>query len=293
MDRVRRPSVAGQFYPAEPEKLRRELVGCYLHPLGPGKVPEAAANPLRGIAGFVVPHAAHAYSGPIAAHAFHCVGSLGRPEVAVLLGPNHYAAGQPLALSPWGWWDTPLGRLPVETALAERLAAMVPGLLPDPDAHRREHSLEVQLPFLLHLYGPSLPILPILMTNQSLAAARRLGEALASLLAGKSALLPASSDFSHYLSDRATRREDAHALRAIQELDEHGLARVVEERGLTMCGPGPVMALIAGCRALGATAARLLAYGTSGDTSGYRSRVVGYAALKIAWVTRRHGAVLE
>ena len=185
-----------------------------------------------------------------------------------------------MALSPWEQWDTPLGALTVETALGDSLAASVRELRPDVEAQRREHSLEVQLPFLLQLYGPSLPILPILMADQSLGASRRLGEALAGLLAGRSAVIIATSDFSHYVPDQKARDEDAYALSAIQALDDEGLARVVAERNLTMCGPGPVQVLLAACRALGSTGARLLAYNTSGETAERSDRVVGFAALE-------------
>ena len=278
---ARHPAVAGQFYPANAEELRRQILECYRHPLGPGQGPGTASGPLQGVAGFVVPHAGYYYSGPVAAHAFRRMGELGFPQVAIILGPNHYGTGKPLALSPWAWWDTPLGSMRVDTAMGESLAARVPGLLPDRAAHWREHSLEVQLPFLYHLYGESLAILPIAMTDQRLEVSRALGEGLASVLAGRSAVVLASSDFSHYLPDQKARKEDSYAIQAIESVNAEGLARVVEERGLTMCGPGPVMTMLVACRALGATEGRLLAYGTSADTTGDTGGVVGYAALEV------------
>jgi len=289
MEKVRPPAVAGQFYPGDPEKLRQKLAQCYRHPLGPGGLPEVSPQALDqaegpafiGTAGYIVPHAGYDYSGPVAAHAFGCMARLGRPRVVALLGPNHHGLGHALALSPWEQWRTPLGTLPVETTLACRLAELMPGLVPDAAAHRHEHSLEVLLPFLVHLYGPSIAILPIVMADQSLAVAQLLGEALASIVGEGGILVLASSDFSHYLADPSARREDSYALQAIQALDAAALARVVRERGLNMCGPGPVMALLVAFRAMGAASARLLAYATSGDTSGDRTSVVGYAAVEV------------
>jgi AmmeMemoRadiSam system protein B len=171
--------------------------------------------------------------------------------------------------------------LPVDTTLARRLVELVPGLVPDTAAHRGEHCLEVLLPFLLHLYGPSIAILPLVMADQSLATSQLLGEALASIVGAGGILVLASSDFSHYLTDASARREDSYALQAIQSLDAAALARVMRERGLNMCGPGPILALLVAFRILGATSARLLAYATSGDTSGDRTSVVGYAAVEV------------
>ena len=142
---TRYPAVAGQFYLANPEELRQQILGCYRHPLGPGEGPRAMSASLQGVVGFVIPHAGYYYSGPVAAHAFRRMGELGYPQVAVVLGPNHYGTGQPLAFSPWAWWHTPLGRMRVDTALGESLAALVPGLFPDVSAHQWEHSVDCLL----------------------------------------------------------------------------------------------------------------------------------------------------
>ena len=280
MTALREPAVAGQFYPSDPFALREAITACFEHSEGPGEVPKAASRSGR-VAGFVVPHAAFQYSGPVAAHAFHRMAELGPPSVIVILGPNHYGVGKELALSAWDRWETPLGSVPVDSALGEKLAALVPGLAADAVAHASEHSLEVQLPFLVHLYGTQVPVLPIAMSVQSVPIARPLGESLAKVLSGRSALLLASSDFSHYLSDTQAREQDSHALQDILSIDPEGVAKTVEERGLNMCGAGPVMTMLVAMRELKATTAKLLAYGTSGDTSGDTDRVVGYAAIAV------------
>ena len=282
MAEERRTAVAGQFYPGNPEQLRDKLMSCYHHPLGPGSLPETAGGPVQGVVGFVVPHAGYDYSGPVAAHVFHRVGRLGRPDVAVLMGPNHHGLGRALALSPWLWWGTPLGDLSVDSALGESLKARVAGLEPDVKPHQKEHSVEVQPPFLLHIYGTSLPILPIAMADHSLATARVLGEALAQALEGTSAVVLASSDLNHYRPEQEIRQEDGYALEALRAMDEEGLARVAHERNLNMCGLGPMLATMVACRSLGVTSAPLLAYWTSGDTCGDRRRVVGYAAVEMS-----------
>ena len=279
---VRAPAVAGTFYAGERDALSRQIAWCFTHRVGPGAAPEAQKAPLFGPVGYVVPHAGYAYSGPYAAHAYAALAQRGAPEVAVILGPNHHGVGSGLALSPHLRWRTPLGELEVDVKLGQRLAELLPSLRADEAAHRWEHSIEVQLPFLQHLYGDRVRILPIAMADQDMKTSLALGAALAEALAGRSAVLLASSDFSHYLPDAEARERDRHALEAIQSLDSPRLAHAIEEHGISMCGPGPVTAMVECMRRLGARQGRVLAYGTSGDTSGDVSSVVAYAAVEVA-----------
>jgi AmmeMemoRadiSam system protein B len=235
--------------------------------------------------GYVVPHAGYVYSGPFAGHAYAALAKHGTPDVAVVLGPNHHGAGAGLALSPHRRWRTPLGELVVDAALGRRLALPVqegPRLAADEAAHRWEHSIEVQLPFLQHLYGDRVRILPIAMLDQDVEGSMALGRALAEALKERSAVIIASSDFSHYLPDAEARERDRHALGAIQALDSLHLAQAIEKHGISMCGPGPVTAMMECMRQLEARQGRVLAYGTSGDTSGDRGSVVAYAAVEVA-----------
>jgi len=278
---IRGPVVAGQFYAGTEEALLRQVESCYTHPLGPGKVPQVLDSPMERPCGFVVPHAGYVYSGPVAAHAYASLASLGRPEVAVILGPNHHALHPPLALSPCDGWQTPFGELAVDSALGERLASEVPMLSFSDAAHRLEHSVEVQLPFLQHLYGASLKILPVVVADQSVHTCRALGRAMAGVLGGASAVVLASSDFSHYVpADRAAEL-DRYALEAILALDPERLGREVETQGLTMWGWGPAMVMLECMGRLGATEAHLLKYANSGDVSGDRGYVVAYAAVQV------------
>jgi len=206
---------------------------------------------------------------------------LGKPDVAVLLGPNHYGAGERLALAAWDEWETPLGSLAVDTELGRDLAARVASLAPDERAHLGEHSIEVQLPFLLHSFGPGVPVLPISMADQGLKSALLLGRELARALAGRSALILASSDLSHYLPDSEARHEDRRAIDAVLSLNPQVVADVVEARGAMMCGYGPVMVLLAALGETGGVHTRLLSHATSAETCSDSRSVVGYTAIAV------------
>lgn len=274
--------MAGTFYAGTESALRRQIEGCFRHPAGPGALLTAAGQGPRRVLGVLSPHAGYKYSGPVAVHGFSQVAADGTPELVVILGPDHYGVGADVAISRHATWRTPLGETPVATDLAEALAAS--GLAQfDDRAHEVEHSLEVQLPFLQYLFGSGFRVLPIAMANQSSDTSLRLGAILAPLLAGANALLVASSDFSHYVPHDEAVRRDREALVAIGNLEPERLPAVIDLYNVTMCGPGPVMAVMSACRELGATQVSILKYATSGDTSGDRWRVVGYASVAFRW----------
>ncbi len=278
MGKVRTPAVAGTFYPSHASALWEQLTAAYCHPLGPGQVPAVSPTGERRIVGLVAPHAGYFYSGPVAAHAYAALAADGTPEVAVILGPNHHGLGPAVAISTVDGWQTPLGTLRVARDVAEALAAALPWPTRGEIAHAREHSLEVQLPFLQGLYGDALQIVPIALADQSLEVAETLGRALAELLAGRNAVIIASTDLTHYEPHAVAVAQDRLALDAMQELDAARLWEMACRRA-SICGPGPVAATLTACRALGATQAALLQYATSGDVAGDRRQVVGYAAL--------------
>jgi hypothetical protein len=262
----RPPAVAGQFYPARPQVLIRELDG-YLEK----EVPQQAAL------GCVVPHAGVMYSGHVAGAVY---ARLELPPTVVILGPNHHGVGSPLAIMSEGEWETPLGVVLIDAALAGTLKKACSALEEDPDAHRAEHSLEVQVPFLQHL-KPDLRIVPIALGAGSYDPLHELGEALASVLATMSPrpLLIASTDLNHYEPESIGRVKDRKAIDAILALDPRGLFETVRREKITMCGYGPTVALLTAARALGAREAELIRYATSGDVTGDRSYVVGYAGI--------------
>ena len=153
---TRFPAVAGTFYAATKEALVRQIRNCFLHRLGPGSLPEVSEDGERRIAGLVSPHAGYMYSGPVAAHGYHRLASDGKPEVFVILGPNHTGYGSPVSMVDRCVWVTPLGEAVVDEDVAKAIFRASGIVDVDPVAHRYEHSIEVQLPFLQYLYGPSI-----------------------------------------------------------------------------------------------------------------------------------------
>ena len=272
---IRQPVVAGRFYPREPEALRAAIEQACYSALGPGAIPQVQNGP-RQLCGIVVPHAGYPYSAACAAWSYAAVARDGRPRTAVLLGVNHQSTGAPIALSPAAGWATPLGIVPVDKELATQLCVLDPTVLPDARAHDREHSLEVQLPFLQYLFG-ELPILPISIGLANDEQVRQLGQALATLAAAYDLLISAITDFSHYVTQSEAETLDRLALQCITAVDAAGLLRVVREHRITMCGVLPVAATLTAAAAAGATG-MILHYHTSGEVTGDRQEVVGYGA---------------
>ena len=264
---VREPAVAGQFYPRDPEDLRRTVAGLTPDGLRPE---EALA--------VIVPHAGYVYSGAVAAETF---ARARVPETAVVIGPNHYGRGAPLAVATTGVWRLPGRSVPIDEALARRLAASPP-YTADHSAHAREHSIEVQLPFLAHS-NPQVAIVPVcaslLGLGDCLAAAERLARTVRD--SGRRVLLVASTDMSHYVSRQEASRLDTLALERVEALDPEGLYQTVAANRISMCGVIPTTIILAAAKALGATRAERARYTDSGETSGDTSQVVGYAGYVI------------
>ena len=265
---VRQPAVAGYFYPSQPETLLRD-VKSYAAP---------AMEKIRAL-GCVTPHAGYMYSGHVAGAVY---ARLELPRRFVILCPNHTGAGEPLAVMSEGAWKTPLGEARIDSDLAGRLLSGFPYLSEDASAHRSEHALEVQLPFLQALAG-DFSFVPIAVGVGGYPALAALGEALAATLAAdpEPALIIASSDMNHYESDAVTRVKDHKAIERILALDPRGLYDVVRSADISMCGYGPTVAMLTGARSLGASSAELVKYATSADISGDKERVVGYAGVVV------------
>jgi hypothetical protein len=225
----------------------------------------------------MVPHAGYRFSGRVAGAVY---GRLRLPRRIVLLGPRHYPKGKPRAILSEGLWETPLGRAEIDSELAHELMHSWPTLSEDEVAHRDEHAIEVQLPFLQCLAG-DFRFVPIALGALHFSELESLGIAVASVIARKNepVLLVASSDMNHYESDEATRRKDSLALNKMLALDARGLYDVVRSEGISMCGAGPAVSVLIAANLLGATRADLVRYGTSGDVNGDRREVVGYAGV--------------
>lgn len=257
----REPSVAGRFYPGDPARLAAE-VRAFLRS-------EAPPAPALGV---LVPHAGYAYSGAVAGETFAAVAA---PARAVVLCPNHTGRGAAAALWPDGAWQTPLGRVPIDPELTAAMRAC-PLVEDDAAAHLHEHSLEAQLPF-LQVLSPELRIAALCLGPLTAAECEELGAALGQALRGFPALVVASSDMSHYVSADEARRKDERALARLLALDAKGLHETVRRERISMCGVVPAAVMLAAARELGAREAVLVRYANSGDVTGERRRVVGYA----------------
>jgi AmmeMemoRadiSam system protein B len=266
---VRTPAVAGRFYPGDRETLLRTLDSF----LGEDSLPVHAI-------GCIAPHAGYIYSGGVAGAVYtHVV----IPQQCIVLCPNHTGMGPSLSIMSSGTWQTPLGEVSIDAGLAEGLKSRMSQLTEDQSAHYREHAIEVQLPF-LQVRQDSLSFVPIAVGTSRFEVMERLGMVLAEICSAlpSSALIIASSDMNHYESDALTRMKDHLAIDRILELDARGLHDTVMKENISMCGFGPTVAMLTAANALGATKSELVQYATSGDVSGDRDRVVGYAGM-VVW----------
>lgn len=265
----RHPAVAGYFYPGNAQELREMIEGF----LPASKQSEKALA-------VVSPHAGYIYSGKVAAAVY---ASVKIPEAAVILGPSHRGIRPLFAVQANGIWQTPLGEVKVDSQLAQELQAACSLVEDDPRAHLLEHSLEVQVPFLQY-FQRKIAIVPVCVSHGAdLASLEAFGKALATVVsqAKKEVLLVASTDMSHYVSQQEAEHKDFLAIKKIQELDFRGLYEVVLEENISMCGFQATTAVLVASRELGATKAELILYQTSGDVTGDRQEVVGYAGCRI------------
>ena len=262
---LRTPAVAGRFYPRNPSELL-ETVRSY--------TPAEESLPAIGC---VAPHAGYMYSGHVAGAVY---ARLQIPEHCIVLCPNHTGMGQPLSIMTQESWQTPLGDVPADSELGRDLLHRYPLLTEDASAHRSEHAIEVQLPF-LQMRQRALNLIPIAVGTSDFEALAGLGEAIAQAIAAQKekVLIVASSDMNHYESDAVTRVKDRKAIERVLDLDPRGLWEVVMNEQISMCGFGPTVAMLTAARRLGATSATLVKYATSGDVSGDRDLVVGYAGI--------------
>jgi AmmeMemoRadiSam system protein B len=279
MVKVRRPSQAGAFYEGTQEALERQIKECFTGRLGPGKLPEVPEHGARRILGLVCPHAGYMFSGPVAAHAYYALATDGKPDIVVILGPNHTGYGSGLAIMNEGVWRMPMGDVEVDIETANHIVHASRIIDIDETAHSFEHSIEVQLPFLQYLFGSNFKIVPVCFLMQDISSAKEVGQALAKVLADKNAVIIASSDMTHYEPQEKAARKDREVLKAIEAMDPDLLYSTIETNRVTACGYGPIAALITATKMLGAKEAKLLCYKTSGDVIGDYSSVVGYAAV--------------
>jgi hypothetical protein len=291
LEKIRDAAVAGQFYPGTETSLKQQIEESFLDARGVGELPRIGEGKTT-IKGLVVPHAGYIYSGAIASHAFFALAQNGFADTFIILGPNHTGAGSGVSVMTEGTWKTPLGEVPINSALAEKIHSGVVDR--DETAHRYEHSIEVQIPFLQYIArDKTFSFVPICMMMQDYETASEVGTILADAIKSeKSIVIIASTDFSHagfnYMSmppsgmrvDDYAEKQDKFAIDKILSMDPEGLIKTIHDKNISMCGYGPVSAMLVAAKKLGANKAELLKYGNSYEVYPSTS-CVGYGALTI------------
>ena len=266
---MRYPAVAGRFYPLQRDELIRQIEWCFEHPLGPGRIGECRNE--RRIKGILVPHAGYQCSGMNAAHSFKAIAEDGRPEAYIIIGPDHYGVPFDVVMCSDPYL-TPMGECKVHEAIAANLAQSI---MDSPNAHRFEHSVEVEVPFLQYI-DPDARIVPIIMHHQDIDSAIRLGKRIREVCEGHDVVVIASSDMSHYIPKDAAERLDMMLLDKVCALDIEGMYDVIARYDISACGYGPIAAMITATRPSKGT---LLKHSDSWDSLAYmRDSVVGYAS---------------
>lgn len=265
---LRLPCVAGSFYPSDAAELSALIAEYTKKPSGATKVKAMAC---------LVPHAGYAYSGAVAGAVF---AKIHLPKKIVILGVRHRPPGSPAAIISHGAWRTPLGDALIDEALADALRSACLQLSEDPVAHGKEHSLEVQLPFLQAL-DAGFTFVPIALGALNFETLVNVGEAIGRVLAAQQqdVLLLTTSDLNHYEDDATTRVKDGRAIEQLLNMNARGLFDVCRSEDISMCGVGPAVAMLSALRALGGGKAALIRYATSADVSGDTEAVVGYAGI--------------
>jgi MEMO1 family protein len=263
---LRLPAVAGRFYPSDPAELSAQI-SEYLAPQN--------ASASRSVKACLVPHAGLMFSGHVAGAVFS---SIRIPRKVVILGVRHRPPGSPAAIVSDGVWRTPLGDAEIDLELAGQLRAACPLLSEDAVAHSKEHSLEMEIPF-LQVLNPDFRFVPIALGTAHFETLLSVGEAIGSVLATEEILLVTSSDLNHYEDDATTRVKDGKAVEQLMSMDARGLYEVCRNEEISMCGLGPAVAMLTALHALKASNTELIRYATSADRAGDPSAVVGYAGM--------------
>ncbi len=280
----RKAVVAGSFYAANQQSLEQQIKDCFLHHIGPGLLPTNDQKKERKIIGIISPHAGFMYSGPVAAHNYLQLSLEKAPKTIIILGPNHRGVGGEISLISSGQWETPLGTVEIDESISKKILAHDEKRIirDDSEAHRYEHSIEVQLPFLQFIYATEdYKFVPISITNQQLSMINYLSQIIYEIIKDnyRDFLLIASSDFTHYEDQESARHKDFEAIKEILKMDSELFYKTIQNNRASICGPGPISVIMETCKKLSITKGQLLKYATSGDVSGIYDQVVGYAAI--------------
>lgn len=265
---IREPVVAGQFYPDDPGRLRDLIKNMVVK-----------ASPKTDVIGIVLPHAGYVYSGPVTAAVYSRINFV---DTFVIMGPNHTGNGDRLSIMTEGTWKTPLGGVRIDTKLSQKILSSSKDLREDYKAQEYEHSIEVQVPFLQY-FRPDVTIVPLVFGFAETNVYQAIGKGIARAIkaSNKKVIIIASSDLTHYEPEETARKKDSQVIDAILTLNENRLAQRVHSQHISMCGMAPVVTLLAAAKALGNGGTELVKYQTSGDITGEKSSVVGYAGVII------------
>lgn len=283
--------VAGIFYPDDQDELFETIHGCFTHSIGPGRFPQRdnSTSKTDRVECVLVPHAGFNYSGPVAAHSYQLahdffISNKGKKCTVFVLGPNHYGIGSGVSISPHRYWSTPLGILEVDNFTARKMTQNSTVLDIDEIAHSKEHSIEVQLPFLQAVLptGIRARFIPISMMLQDIDTSQELAENIISVMqdSNQSFLVVGSSDLTHYEPQNRASLKDQKVLEAVHNIEVSAFYNVVERLGVTACGYGAIATVMQISKLLGRRRGEVLRYATSGDITGEKSSVVGYSAVR-------------
>lgn len=268
--KIRKPAVAGQFYPSSSQELKNKIETL---------IDKKAEK--SDVIACMLPHAGYMYSGAVAAQT---VSRINIKNKIILLGPNHTGYGRAFSIMTDGIWQTPLGEIKIDSNLAKSILSRSRYLEEDSLAHIYEHSLEVELPFLQY-FKPDFEIVPIIVLSEEINILRDIGKdisyAIKDLNIRDSAMIVASSDMTHYEPQSQAAKKDKQAIQAILDLNEYELMEKVQQLSISMCGYAPVVVMLSAAKLLGAQKSSLVKYQTSGDVTGEKDSVVGYAGIII------------
>ena len=280
---IREARYAGSWYEGSETRLKENLKTFFeTDNRGPKKNPLVNKDGPREIIAIVGPHAGYIYSGAIAAHAYAEVALDGKPDLFIVVGIDHRGVGtSPASIQVEGGWKTPLGTAKINNSVASKILSHSKKIADSSGAHRIEHSLELQLPFIQYIYGNDFEIVPIMISSGSLSVFQDVGHAIAEGCKDENVVLIASTDFTHFETAKDAKAQDQKAIDAILQLNDEMLYNNVKKHGISMCGYGSTSAVIHAAKKLGANKSTLLKYGNSGEVSGDYNSIVGYGSFKI------------
>ncbi len=275
----RQAAYAGSFYDGREKNLIESIEKSFKSSLGPESLPEGIKYPNSPQPFFLVPHAGYMYSGPVAASSYLEMSKFAAPETVIILGPNHTGFGAEIGVpDKVTEWVTPLGSVKVNHEFIDKLMEINSLVSKSDSSHVKEHSIEVQLPFLQYILEEPFQIVPIAMKNQSYDASMVLGETVGKLIQKENVVVLASSDFTHFETHERAKNKDSKVLDAIEKMDAKSMYDIKFKLNVTMCGYGPIAATIETAKKTDRVKSKILNYATSGDVSGDRSQVVGYGS---------------